>query len=239
MGYHFQPGMMLSFSDLNNNDFHEYLKPIRIHQIEVPDGDYDFPMIQRYLHVQAGLATDALERPITRALEDQDAAPADEAGDAGGDAKEPEEPKKVIDPRAGKIVEIPEGGSYYDSGRTLGRRYTGSKKPIGIPTLLWSTMSASAKEKAIREEAAEVARRLIEEERGVAASSSSRRPAGVADKIKDDWERQGNQLVRYHYTPRKEMSSPDLTDCPVDSKLLSPARTTHILPMGSQQTHHH
>ena len=191
-------------------------------------------MIKRYLHVQAGLATDALERPITQALEDQDAAPADEAGDAGGNAKEPGEPQKVIDPRTGKMVEISEGGSYYDSGGTLGRRYAGSKKPTGIPTFIWSTMSASAKEKAIPEEAAEVARRLIEEERGASASSSSRRPAGVADNIKDYWERQGNQLVRYHYTARKEMFSPDLTDCPIDPKLLSPARTTHILPMGSQ-----
>ena len=180
MGYHFQPGMkwkkdvlLLSLSDLNNNDFHEYLKPIRTHQIKVPDGEHTFPMIKRYLHVQAGLATDALERPITQALEDQDAAPADEAGDAGGNAKEPGEPKKVIDPRTGKMVEIPEGGSYYDSGGTLGRRYAGSKKPTGIPTFIWSTMSASAKEKAIREEAAEVARRLIEEERGSSASSSS------------------------------------------------------------------
>ena len=218
MGYHFQPGMkwkkdvlVLPLSDLNNNDFHEYLKPIRTPQIKVFDGNYDFPMIQRYLHVRAGLATDALARPITRALEDQDAAPADEAGDAGGDAKEPEEPKKVIDPRTGKMVEIPEGSSYYDSGGTLGRRYAGSKKSTGIPTFLWSTMSASAKEKAIREEAAEVARRLVEEERGAEASSSSRRPAGVADKVKDHWERQGNQPVRYHNTPRKEMFSPDLT----------------------------
>ena len=241
MGYHFQPGMkwkkdvlVLSLSDLNNNDFHEYLKPIRTHQIKIPDGEYTFPMIKRYLHVQAGLATDALERPITQALEDQDAAPADEAGDAGGDAKEPEDPKKVIDPRTGKMVEIPEGGSYYDSGWTLGRRYAGSKKPMGIPTFMWSTMSSSAKKKAIREEAAEVVRRLIEEERGASASSSSRRPAGVAGNIKDHWERQGNQLVRYHYTARKEMFSPDLTDCPIDPKLLSPARTTHILPMGSQ-----
>ena len=74
MGYHFQPGMkwkkdvlVLSLSDLNNNDFREYLKPIRTHQIKVPDGDYTFPVLQRYLHVQAGLATDALERPITQA----------------------------------------------------------------------------------------------------------------------------------------------------------------------------
>ena len=132
------------------------------------------------------------------------------------------------------MVEIPEGSSYYDSGGTLGRRYAGSKKPTGIPTFLWSTMSASAKDKAIREEAAEVASRLIEEERGAEASSSSRRPAGVADNVKDYWERQGNQLVRYHYTPRKEMISPDLTDCPVNSNMLSPSRTTRILPMGSQ-----
>ena len=105
MGYHFQPGMkwkedvlVLPLSDLNNNDFHEYLRPIRTNQIKVPDGDYTFPVIQRYFRVQAGLATEALERPITQALEDQDAAPAAEAGDAGGDAKVAEEPKKVIDP---------------------------------------------------------------------------------------------------------------------------------------------
>ena len=90
MGYHFQPGMkwkkdvlVLSLSDLNNNDFHEYLKQIRTHQIKVPDGEYTLPMIKRYLHVQEGLATDALERPINQALEDQDAAPADEAGRGG------------------------------------------------------------------------------------------------------------------------------------------------------------
>ena len=113
MGYHVQPWMkwkkdvlVLSHSDLNSNDFHEYLKPIRAHQIKVPDGKYTFPMLQRYLHVQAGLATDALERPITQALEDQDAAPVDDAGDTGGVAEAPEEPKKVIDPRTGKMVEI-------------------------------------------------------------------------------------------------------------------------------------
>ena len=94
--------------------------------------------------------------------------------------------------------------------------------------------SASAREKAIREEAAEVARRLIEEKRGAEASSSSRRPAGVADNLKDHWERQGNQLVRYHYTPWKGMFSPDLTDCPVNSNMLSSTRTTHSLSMGSQ-----
>ena len=98
------------------------------------------------------------------------------------------------------MVGIPEGDSYYDSGGTLGRRHAGSKKPTRIPTYLWSSMSASARDKAIREEAAEVSRRLIEEERGAEASSSSRRPAGVADNLKDHWERQGNQLVRYHYS---------------------------------------
>ena len=212
MGYHFQPGMKWKRryscypSPISTTTTSMSMKPIRTHQIKVPDGKYTFPMKKRYLHVQAGLATDALERPLTQALEDQDAAPADEAGDAGGNAKEPGEPKKVIDPRTGKMVEIPEAGNYSDSRGTLGRRYAGSKKPTGIPTFIWSTMSASAKEKAIREEAAEV----------------------------DHWERQGNQLVRYHYTARKEMFSPDLTDCPVDPKLLSPARTTHILPMGSQ-----
>ena len=101
---------MLSLSDLNANDFHEYLKPICIHQIKVPDGEYTFPMLQRYLHVKAGLASAALARPITQALEDQDAAPVAEAGDTG------KESRKVIDPRTGKIVEVCEGGSYYDSG---------------------------------------------------------------------------------------------------------------------------
>ena len=135
----------------------------------------------------------------------------------GGESKVPEEPKKVVDPKAGEIVGIPEGGSYYDCAGTLGRRYAGSKNPTGIPTYLWSTMSTSAKDKAIREEAAEVARRLIEEERGAEASNSSRKPAGVADNLQDHWERQGHQLVRHHYTPRKEIFSQDLTDCPVNS----------------------
>ena len=242
MRYHFQPGMkwkkdvlVLSLSGLNTNDFQEYLKPIRTRQIKVPDAEHTFPMSQRDLCVQAGLATDALERPITQALEHQDAAPVDEAGDTGGVAEAPKEPKKVIHPRTGKMVEVPEGGSYYDSGGTLGRRYDGSKKLIGIPTTyLWSTMSKAAKDKATREEAAEVAGRLIEEERGAEASSSSRRPAGVADNLKDHCERQGNQWVRYHCTPRKEMFSPDSTDCPVNSNMLSSTRTTHILPMGSQ-----
>ena len=125
---------MLSLSDPNTNGFHEYLKPIRTHQIKVPDGEYTFPMTERYLRVQAGLATDALERPIIQALEDQDAARV-EARDAWGDADAPPEPKKIIDPRTGKMVEIPEGGSYYDSGGTLKRIYAGSQKPIG-PNIL-------------------------------------------------------------------------------------------------------
>ena len=96
-------------------------------------------------------------------------------------------------------------------------------------------MSAKALEQAIREEAVQVARRLIEEERGAATSSStSRRPAGVADNVKDHWERQGNQWVRYQYIPRKEMFSPDPTDCRVNSYMMCPTRTTHILPIGSQ-----
>ena len=78
----------------------------------------------------------------------------------------PPESKRVIDPKTGKMVDIPEGGSYYDSGGTLRRRYAGSKNPIGIPRSLWSSMSAKAREQAIREEAAKVARRLLEEERG-------------------------------------------------------------------------
>ena len=52
------------------------------------------------------------------------------------DADRKVERPHVIDPVSGKLVPIPEGGRFCDSGGTLGRRYggtRGSTKPDDIP----------------------------------------------------------------------------------------------------------
>ena len=124
---------------------------------------------------------------------------------------------EVIDPKTGTLVPIPEGGRYYDAGVTLGRRYggqRGSTKPDGIPSALWPTMSKQQKAKVREEAAGEQARALANFQEG-GSSSSSAPPAAVARDDKDNWEIVGNKLIRYHYLPRRELSSPDLTDCPI------------------------
>ena len=127
--------LVLSLSDLTNNDFHEYLRPIRTHQIKIPDGDYTFPMLQRYLHVQAGLATDALQRPISQAFEDQDAAPADEAGDAGASLRHRKNPRKLLTRRQVRWLKFLRAvatmvpGGHWQQG-TLGRRNPLASRPI-------------------------------------------------------------------------------------------------------------
>ena len=69
-------------------------------------------MAERYLRVLAGLATDALERPITEALDNQDRAPVPDAGDTRGKASTVPQVKQVIDPKTGKMVDLPEGERY-------------------------------------------------------------------------------------------------------------------------------
>ena len=64
------------------------------------------------------------------------------------------------------------------------------------------------------------------------AGSSKDRPAGAASQMKDSREIRGKALIRYHFQPRRELFSPDLTDCPVDLSRLSSWRYTNILPMG-------
>ena len=150
-------------------------------------------------------ATDALERPSVERMTNQDAEPAVEAPSEIPQA-EAEQRVKVIDPRTGKLVPIPEGGRYYDAGGTLGRRYggqRGSTKPDGIPSALWPTMSKQQKAKAREEAAREQARAHANFQEG-GSSSSSAPPAAVARDDKDNWEIIDNKLVRYHYLPRRE-----------------------------------
>ncbi|CAE7251810.1 unnamed protein product, partial [Symbiodinium natans] len=180
------------------------------YQFHVPNGEFVFPMRERYEKVQQGLATDALEGPVSQSLTNQDAEPALEQDSVDADRKD--EPSLVIDPKSGKMIPIPEGGGYYDSGGTLGRRYggtRGSRKPDSIPSDLWVRLSKKQKDKAIEDEVRENALRELESGGG-GSSSSSGKPAAVANASKDEWVIRGDKLIRFHYIPRKELFSPDL-----------------------------
>ena len=64
--------------------------------------------------------------------------------------------------------------------------------------------------------------------------SSTDRPASAASKMKDSWEIRGKALIRYHFQPRCELFSPDITHCPIDLSRLTNWRYTNILPMGGE-----
>ena len=170
---------------------------------------------------------------LGQATQNQAAEPAVEAPSEIPQA-EAERRVEVINPRTGKLVPIPEGGRYYDAGGTLGRRYggqRGSTKPDGISSAPWPTMSKQQKAKA-REEAARKQARARANFREGGSSSSSAPPAAVARDDKDNWEIIDNKLIRYHYLPRRELFSPDLTDCPIPLSRISNKTITKIIPIG-------
>ena len=70
--------LVVSIAKLNGSDFYEYHKPIKVHQLKLPDGEFMFPMVDRYNRVRDGLAHDAIERPVVESLTNQDAEQADE-----------------------------------------------------------------------------------------------------------------------------------------------------------------
>ena len=225
---------MVSVAKLNGSDFYEYHRPIKVHQLKVPDGEFMFPMVDRYNRVRDGLAHDAIERPVVESLTNQDAEQADEPA-GNGEAKV--EVTKVIDPSTGALIDLPEGERYYDSGGTLGRRYggsRGSKKPDSIPTHIWVNLSKKQKDKAISEEAAKVAREHHEGAEALGGGSSSSRPAAPIGTARDRWEIKGNKLIRYHCTPRRELFSPDIADCPVPLTRVKPTRLHQIIPVGTE-----
>ena len=69
-------------------------------------------------------------------------------------------------------------------------------------------------------------------------SSSSTKPAAVAFD-KDFWEVREDKIIRYHCVPRRDMFSPDLTDCPVPISKLSNNRSTKIVPIGGMNIINH
>ncbi|OLP94911.1 hypothetical protein AK812_SmicGene23039 [Symbiodinium microadriaticum] len=109
LGYRFQPGMkwrkeilVLPIKDLNRNDFHECLSPISAYQFKLPEGNFTFPMKERFERIAAGFSTEAIEGPVSQSLENQDAEEQDQqpegtAIEPGADAKA--EAPEVIDPR--------------------------------------------------------------------------------------------------------------------------------------------
>ena len=177
-------------------------------------------MKERFERVLAGHSTEAIEGPISQSLENQDAEEQDQQPEDS--AVEPvadltDKPPEVIDPKTGKLVPLPEGGMCYDSAGVLGRRYggsRGSRKPDSIPSSMWVNLSKKQKEKAIEDEARELARKELDNQEGGSASSSAK-PSAAALPTKDCWKVTDDKLVRYHFVPRRELFSPDLTDCPL------------------------
>ena len=229
--------VVLPIKELNRNDFHECLKPVLASQFSVPEGDFTFPMKERYEKVRTGHASDALEGPDTTPLENRDAEVADEQNRDVADADRKVERPNVIDPVSSKLVPLPGGGRFYDSGGTLGRRYVvryvgtrGSTKPDDIPSHLWVNMSNSQEMKAIDEANMRAALQEIDE--GDGRGSSTDRPASAASRAHDVWGICGDTLIRYRFKLRNELFSPDLTDCPFDLSRISSSRYTKIIPCG-------
>ena len=73
---------------------------------------------------------------------------------------------------------------------------------------------------------------LQEIDDGDGRGSSTDRPAGAASRMNDAWGICGDTLIRYHFKPRHELFSPDLTDCPFDLSRVSSSRCTKIIPYG-------
>ena len=219
---------------------HECLTPISAYQFKVPGGDFVFPMKERFERIQAGFSSEAVERPVSQSLENQDAEPQEEPGEllpappVAPVADLTVKPPEVIDPKTGKVVPLPEGERYYDSGGVMGRRYggeRGSKKPDSIPSSIWVNLSKKQKEKAIEDEARKLALEELDEEFG-GSSSSRAKPSAAALPDKDSWKIDGNKLTRFHFAPRRELFSPDLTDCPVALSKIAKTRNTVIFPVG-------
>ena len=248
LGYRFQPGMkwrkeisVLPLKELNRNDFHECLTPISAYQFKIPGGDYVFPMKERFERIQAGFSSEALEGPAAQSLENQDAEAQEDASAPPPVADLTVKPVEVIDPKTGKVVPLPEGERYYDSGGVIGRRYggtRGSKKPDSIPSSMWVNLSKRQKEKAIDDEARRLALEELDEPIGGSASSSAR-PSVAAPSEKDCWKVNGNKITRFHFAPRREMFSPDLTDCPIALSRIGKTRDTIIFPVGSVEMINH
>ena len=49
----------------------------------------------------------------------------------------------------------------------------------------------------------------------------------------------GNKIKRFHFAPRREMFSPDLTDCPIALSRIGKTRDTIIFPVGSVEMINH
>ena len=76
---------------------------------------------------------------------------------------------------------------------------------------LFDPLCPSSKRLKLEEAATEQARALANFQEG-GSSSSSAPPPAVAREDKDSWQVVGSKLVRYHYLPRRELFSPDLTE---------------------------
>ena len=167
-------------------------------------------MKDRYEKVRTGHATDALEGPYTTPLENQDAELAEEQKAEIANADRKVERPNVIDPASGKLVPLPEGGRFYDSGGTLGRRYggtRGSTKPDDIPSHCGSTCPKVRRRRLLMKPTCMRAA-LQEIDEGDGRGSSTDRPAGAASRVHDVWGICGDTLIRYHFKTRNEVFSP-------------------------------
>ena len=91
-------------------------------------------------------------------------------------------------------------------------------------------LSKKQKEKAIEDEAREAARKEFDYQEGGSAGSSAK-PSAAALPTKDCWKTIGDKLVRYHFVPRRELFSPDLTGLPHRIEQTK-NRVTKIFPVG-------
>ena len=148
---------------------HECLTPIKCLSVQGSGGRLVFPMKERFERIQAGFSSEAVERPVSRSLENQDAEPQEEPGEllpAPPAADLTVKPPEVIVPKPVRLFLCRKAKRYYDSGGVMGRRYggeRGSKKPDSIPSSIWVNLSKKQKEKAIEDEARKLALEELDE----------------------------------------------------------------------------
>ena len=90
----------------------------------------------------------------------------------------------------------------------VGRRYggsRGSRKPDSIPSFIWVNLSKKQKEKAIEDEARELARKEFNYQEGGSAGSSAK-PSAAALPTKDCWKVIGDKVVTCHLVPGESCS---------------------------------
>ena len=163
VGYVIHPGflwrgdyLVASLKELNETDFDDVVKLHRVFKITRPDGNFVFPMQDRYKSLREGKVSSnqsgptIQDAPLLEAGQDPEAV-ADVEDETLLDEPAPSkvETIKTVDHKTGGLVEIPkEGSSFSEAGGFLVRKYKGTNRPPTISSFVWQSMSQKQRREA-------------------------------------------------------------------------------------------